>query len=53
LVATANFNGDSYPDYLLYSPSTRHTAIWYLNNNIFVSATSGPTLPAGWSLLGQ
>jgi hypothetical protein len=36
---------------LLYKASTRQTAIWYLNNNVFVSAAYGPTLPAGWSLV--
>ncbi len=49
LVATADFNGDGNPDYLLYNAGTRQTAIWYLNNNVFVSAAFGPTLPAGWS----
>ncbi|HUS08856.1 MAG TPA: hypothetical protein VMZ30_00210 [Pyrinomonadaceae bacterium] len=38
--------------YLIYNAGTRQTAIWYLNNNIFVSAAFGPNLPAGWSLVG-
>jgi hypothetical protein len=50
-VATADFNGDSKPDYVLYNGATRQTAIWYLNNNVFVSSASGPTIPAGWSLV--
>src|SRR5437773_2298653 len=50
LAATADFNGDGHPDYLLYKPNTRQTAIWYLNNNVFTSGAWGPTLPAGWSL---
>jgi hypothetical protein len=49
-VATADFNGDGKPDYLLYNPSTRQTTIWYLNNNVYVSGAYGPTIPAGWSL---
>jgi hypothetical protein len=49
LMATADFNGNGYPDYLLYKASTRQTTIWYLNNNVFVSGAYGPTLPAGWS----
>jgi hypothetical protein len=49
-VATADFNGDGYPDYLLYQGSTRQTAIWYLNNNVFISSAFGPTPPAGWYL---
>jgi hypothetical protein len=51
LVATADFNGDNKPDYVLYKASTGQTAIWYLNNNIFVSGAYGPTLPAAWSLI--
>jgi hypothetical protein len=50
LVATADFNGDGKPDYVLYRASTRQTAIMYMNNNIVIGAAFGPTLPAGWSL---
>jgi hypothetical protein len=35
----------------LYNASTRRTAIWYLNNNVYVSGAFGPTLAAGWSLV--
>jgi hypothetical protein len=52
-MGAADFNGDGHPDYVLYKSSTRETAIWYLNNSVFVSSGSGPTLPAGWSLVGQ
>jgi uncharacterized protein YbdZ (MbtH family) len=52
-VATADFNGDGNSDYELYKPSSRQTAIDYLNNNSFVGWASGPTLPVGWSLVGQ
>jgi hypothetical protein len=51
LIATGDFNGNAQPDYVLYNASTRQTAIWYLNNNVFVSGAYGPTLPAGWSLI--
>jgi hypothetical protein len=34
LVATADFNSDGHPDYLLYNPTSRQTAICYLNNNV-------------------
>ena len=46
--ALTDFNGDGKPDYLLYNGGTRQTAIWYLNNNVYVSSAYGPTLPAGW-----
>src|SRR4029077_16968238 len=35
-----------------YCPATRQTAIWYLNNNAFVSAVLGPTLPVNWRVVG-
>jgi hypothetical protein len=38
VVATGDFNGDSKPDYVLYNTSTRQTAVWYVNNNLFVAA---------------
>jgi len=52
VVDVADFNGDSQPDYLLYNTSTHQTAVWYLNNNVFVSGAYGPTLPAGWKVVG-
>jgi len=53
LVATADFNGDGKPDYLLYNASTGQTAIWYLNNNVCVGGVYGPTVPVGWSLVSS
>jgi YVTN family beta-propeller protein len=54
-VAQANsaydFNGDGKPDYVLYNATTRQTAIWYLNNNVYLSGAYGSTLPAGWMLI--
>ena len=32
--------------------STRQSAIWYLSGVTLVSGAFGPTLPAGWSLIG-
>ena len=52
LVGTADFNGDGYPDYVLYNATTRQTAIWYLSNNVFISGAYGPTLPVDWSFFG-
>jgi hypothetical protein len=46
-----DFNNDAHSDYLLYNSSTRQTTIWYLNNNIFLSSASGPTLPGGWQVV--
>ncbi len=52
LVATADFNADSHPDYVLYNASTHQKARWYLNNNVFAGGAFGPTLPVNWSLVG-
>ena len=49
----ADFNGDGYPDYVLYNPNTHQTAIWYLHNNVFSHAAYAPTLPAGWNLIAE
>jgi hypothetical protein len=51
LITTADFNGNGKPDYALYNVSTQGTAIWYLNNNVYVSAAYGPTLPSEWQLV--
>jgi hypothetical protein len=50
LLAAADLDGNGKPDYLLYNPGMRQTAIWYLNNNVLVSAAFGPTIPpaGGW-----
>jgi hypothetical protein len=48
---SSDFNDDGRPDYPLYNASTRQTAIWYLNNNVYVGGAYGPTLPAGWQLV--
>jgi hypothetical protein len=45
-----DFNNDGHPDYVLRNSGTRQTAIWYLNNNVFISGAFGPTLVAGWGL---
>src|SRR5882724_3960937 len=47
----SDFNGDGQPDYVLYNANTRQTAIWYLNNNVYVGSAWGPTVPAGWSVV--
>jgi Beta-galactosidase/FG-GAP-like repeat len=45
-----DFNSDGHPDYVLLNPSTRQSAIWYLNNNAYVASAYGPTLAVGWAL---
>jgi FG-GAP-like repeat len=50
LASVGDFNGDSKPDYVLRNLSTGQTAIWYMNNNVFVSSAYGPTLPGDWIL---
>jgi N-acetylneuraminic acid mutarotase len=50
VVALGDFNHNNKPDYVLYNSQTRRSAIWFLNNNVFVSGAFGPTLPPGWRL---
>ena len=41
----------AFTDFVLYNASTQQTVIWYMHNNIRVSGSYGPTLPAGWSIV--
>src|SRR5439155_1058326 len=43
--AISDFNGDGHPDYVLFlqNAKTPQTAILYLNNNVFISASLDPT----------
>ena len=50
-MATGDFNGDGKPDFVLCNASTYQTAVWYLNNTVFVGGAYGPTLPPGWSMV--
>ena len=52
VVPVTDFNSDAHSDYLLYNSSTQQTAIWYLNNNVFIDSAFGPNLPGGWQLVG-
>ena len=48
-----DFNNDADSDLLLFNAGTRHTAVWYMNNNVRIGSANGPTLPGGfWSLVG-
>jgi hypothetical protein len=46
-----DFNHDGKADYLLYNAGTRQTAVWYLNNNVFIGGAFAPTLPGGWRVI--
>jgi hypothetical protein len=46
-----DFNGDGKPDYVLYKASTQQTAVWFLNNNVYIGGAATPTLPAGWMVV--
>jgi hypothetical protein len=48
-----DFNGDGYPDFVLYNESTRQTEIMHLNNNVLVGTALGPSMPAHWSLIDE
>src|SRR5436309_13328539 len=48
--AISDFNGDGHPDYVLQNACTHQTAIWYLNNNVYIGSAWGPTL-RGWLIL--
>jgi hypothetical protein len=52
VLATGDFNPNGKPDYVLYNASTRQTAIWYMNNNVFVGGAYGPTIASGYQLQG-
>src|SRR6476659_9375557 len=47
-----DFNQDGKPDYVLFNAVTHQTAVWYLNNNVFIGGAFGPTLPANWQVVG-
>ena len=51
LMALGDFNPSSRPDYLLYNSVNQRTAIWYMNNNVYLGGAYGPTLPTGWKLV--
>jgi hypothetical protein len=51
LTGTADFDRGGSPDFVLYNPITRRTALYYLNNNVYLSGAAGPILPAGWNLV--
>jgi hypothetical protein len=42
--ATADFNGDGHPDWVIRHAATGQTAIVYLNNNVVIGAAFAPLL---------
>ena len=46
-----DFNRDRKPDFMLLNSSTRQTVIAYMNNNVYLRAVYGPTLPPGWRFI--
>jgi hypothetical protein len=52
-VVDADHFGSSttFTDLLLYNPTTRQSAFWFINDSGLVGGAYGPTLPAGWKLL--
>jgi hypothetical protein len=48
---TDDFNHDGEPDYVLYNGGTHQTAVWHMNDNIFLGGVLAPTLPAGWNVI--
>ena len=47
-----DFNGDGHPDYVLSNEGTGQTAIWYLNNNVYLGGALAPSKPIGaWVLI--
>jgi hypothetical protein len=47
-----DFDRDEFTDFLLFNSSTLRTAIWYFRGSAFVSGAFGPSLPAGWAIVG-
>ena len=37
---------------MLYNAVTQQTAVWYLNNNVFVGGAFGPSIVSGYTLIG-
>jgi hypothetical protein len=48
----ADFDGDGNPDYALFNPSTRQTAIWYPSEVMFVGGVYKLTFANGYELKG-
>src|ERR1043166_516864 len=49
--AISDFNRDGHPDYVLQNACTGKTAIWYLNNNVYIGSDYARTLEASRKFL--
>ena len=47
----ADFNADTFNDYLLFNNANGATPMWHLHNTTFLGSKFGPALPAGWTVL--
>jgi len=52
LMPVTDFNSDARPDFILNNPVTSQTVVWYMDSNVRIGSTYGPTLPGGWNLMG-
>ena len=50
--AQSDFNGDGYPDLLLYAPSAQRTFITFLRNHVAAGGRNGPFLALPWQVIG-
>jgi hypothetical protein len=48
----SDINGDGKPDYVLFYSSSRRTEVYYLNGGTQIGRADGPTITAGWKLVG-
>ena len=51
VIDVADVNRDGHLDYALFNAGTRQTAVWYLNNNVYIGGAYAPTLPVGWRVI--
>ena len=51
LKGATDYNGDRYPDYVLFNCSTKDTKIWYLTTNVRLDPPAdGPRIERRWNL---
>lgn len=50
--AQTDFNGDGFPDLLLYAPQAQRTFIWLLHDHAIAGFRNGPFLALPWKVIG-